>query len=120
MRVVNTLLAILFVVLAATHTQVSDAWQWVLLFGIMAILSVMAIFELYFAKVLVVLLVGLSAWCYFLFAEMNQSANPESYDFLFSPVAKVFFCVVVLIVFLYCSWRYALKRQEKQNGETKK
>jgi hypothetical protein len=108
MRLINSILTIVFVVLAATHVQAVDAWKWILLFGAMSILSVMAIFELFFNKVLVALLVGLAVWSYFLF--------PKGADvnLLYTDFAKVVLCLVVVIIFLIRSWWYGSRKASKQ------
>jgi len=108
MRLVNSILTILFIVLAATHIQVVDAWKWILLFGIMSILSVMAIFELFFNKVLLIMFVGLLAWSFFLFPKSDEM-NLLQTDF-----AKVLLCLLVLILFLLRSRWYNSRKAMKE------
>jgi hypothetical protein len=108
MRLVNSIFTILFIVLAATHIQVVDAWKWILLFGTMSILSVMAIFELFFNKILLVLLVGLLAWSFFLFPHGDEM-NLLQTDF-----AKVILCLLVIILFLLRSWWYNSRKSMKE------
>lgn len=98
MRQINSILSILFIALAATHTQVSDAWKWILLFGTMSVLSVMAIFELFFNKVLLILFACLVVWSYFLFPQ------GEEVRLLQTDFAKVVLCLLVIILFLLRSW----------------
>lgn len=108
MRLINSILTILFIVLAATHIQVVDAWKWILLFGIMSILSVMAIFELFFNKVLLIMFVGLLAWSFFLFPKSDEM-NLLQTDF-----AKVTLCLLVIILFLLRSRWYNSRKVMKE------
>ncbi|WKZ58075.1 MAG: hypothetical protein QY309_09355 [Cyclobacteriaceae bacterium] len=108
MRLINSILTVLFIVLAATHIQVVDAWKWVLLFGAMSVLSVMAIFELFFNKVLLIMFVGLLAWSFFLFPKSDEMSLLQT-DF-----AKVILCLLVLILFLLRSRWYNSKRARKE------
>lgn len=109
MRLINSILTILFIVLAATHIQVVDAWKWILLFGTMSILSVMAIFELYFIKILVALLTLILIWLIFLITNAHPALDFKS------PVSKVGFCVLILFMFLFRSWYNST--HSKRNGK---
>ncbi|MBX2969242.1 MAG: hypothetical protein KF803_07715 [Cyclobacteriaceae bacterium] len=104
MRLINSILTILFIVLAATHIQVVDAWKWILLFGAMSVLSVMAIFELFFKKALIAMIVGLIVWCLFEFPQTAEITQVLRSDFV-----KVFASLVVVVIFLFRSFWYDSK-----------
>jgi hypothetical protein len=114
MRIVNFLLAIMFLVFAAVQVNDPDPVLWILIYGAMAVLAVMAIFEFYPRYVplgLLVLLVGYSTvfipgvieWVHHdnkaaLFDDVAKMEHPyieESREFL-----GLMICVAVLIVYV--------------------
>lgn len=107
MRIFNFLLAVTFIVMASIHTQGTNAWLWILLFGTMAVFSVMAIFELYFDTILLASVIVLISFLFYLI--YNDPGNSD----LNSLIVKVGFCVLVLFIFLIRSKVYLSRNIDK-------
>jgi hypothetical protein len=114
MKIVNFLLAVMFLVFAFVQINDPDPIIWILIYGGMAVLSVMAIFDFYPRKVIIGLLILFLAYSTFFFSGVVEWLRSEKKAALFDDVAKMehlyieesreflglFICVIVLIVFV--------------------
>jgi hypothetical protein len=89
MRLLNFTLAILFLVFAFVQVNDPDPVVWILVYGLMAVLCVLAIFEFYPKKLLVGLLVVLAGFStIFLGGVTEWWASPQKAE-LFDDLAKM-------------------------------
>lgn len=113
MRVVNFVLAILFLVFAFVQVNDPDPLLWILIYGAMAVLAILAMFKIYPFKIILALLViyiGYSA--VFLEGVKEWWQQPDK-TALFDDVAKMQYpyveaareflglmiCVIVLVIY---------------------
>lgn len=89
MRVFNFLLALMFLVFAFLQVNDPDPVIWILLYGAMAVVCVMAIFESYNRKLLVALMMLYSVYCYFLWPGVSEWLQQEDRSVLFDDVMKM-------------------------------
>lgn len=117
MRIVNFLLAAMFLLFAFVQVNDPDPVIWILIYGIMAVFCIMAIFELYPKKFLIGVLIlyvlysfvyipGLAEWLrhdnkadlFDNIAKMEHLYIEESREFL-----GLFICIIVLSVYIFRS-----------------
>jgi hypothetical protein len=89
MRIVNFLLAVMFLLFAFVQVNDPDPLIWIVIYGTMAVLSVMAIFEYYPAKFLVGLLILLAGYSAVYFRGVLEWLQQEDKSALFDEVAKM-------------------------------
>lgn len=89
MRVFNFLLALMFLVFAFLQVNDPDPVIWILLYGAMSVVCVMAIFESYNRKLLVALMMLYSVYCYFLWPGVSEWLQQEDRSVLFDDVMKM-------------------------------
>ncbi len=123
MRIVNFILAIMFLTFAFVQINDPDPVIWILIYGAMAVLSVMAIFEFYPKKFIIGLLVLYAIYSFVFMPGVGEWLRKDNKAMLFDDIAKMQFpyieeareflglliCIIVLIVFLVRS-RRAVKR----------
>jgi len=128
MRILNTLLALMFMAFAFVQVNDPDPILWILIYGAMAAISVMAIFEFYVSKLMLVLGVGYLAYSALLFPGMKVWYNSSDRALLFDDLAKMQFpyieeareflglmiCLLVLAFYLFRS------RQRNARGQVVK
>lgn len=114
MKVFNLFLAVLFVVLAFLQINDPDPVIWIIIYGAMAVVCIMAAFGYYYIKILIAILIifiaygltflpGIMVWLKqddksMLFdniAKMQHAYIEESREFL-----GLFICIIVLIMHL--------------------
>jgi len=119
MRIVNFVLAIMFLLFAFVQLNDPDPVIWILIYGAMAVIAVLAIFEFYPKKVLIALIVlyvaystlyisGVAEWLHHdnkadLFDDVAKMEHPyieESREFL-----GLMICVAVLVLYLVLARR---------------
>jgi hypothetical protein len=119
MRIVSFVLAVMFLVFAFVQINDPDPLIWILIYGGMAVLSVMAIFNFYPKKVLIGLLLLFLAYSTLFFSGVIEWLRSDNKSALFDDVAKMenlyieesreflglFICIIVLIVFIIRSRR---------------
>jgi hypothetical protein len=121
MRIVNFVLAAMFLVFAFVQVNDPDPVIWILIYGIMAIFSIMAIFEFYPKKFLIGVLIlfvlyslvyipGLQEWL----SHGNKSAlfdNVAKMENLYIEESREFLglliCIIVLAFFLFRSRKFS-------------
>ena len=89
MRIVNFLLAAMFLVFAFLQINDPDPLIWILIYGAMAVVSVMAIFSFYPQKFLVVLLVAYLAYSVVYFDGVMEWLRKDNKSELFDDLAKM-------------------------------
>lgn len=89
MRIINFLLAFMFLVFAFLQVNDPDPVLWILIYGAMSVVCVMAIFESYNRKLLVALMMLFSVYCYFLWPGVSEWLRQEDKSVLFDDVMKM-------------------------------
>lgn len=124
MRIVNFILAIMFLLFAFVQINDPDPVVWILIYGAMAVLSIMAIFEFYPIKFTIGLLVLYVLYSIVYIPGVLEWLRQENKAMLFDDVAKMQYpyveeareflglliCIIVLIVFV------ARARRKKISG----
>ena len=114
MRIVNFILAVLFLLFAFVQINDPDPVLWILIYGAMAVLSIMAIFEFYPTKFTIGLLVLYALYGLVYVPGVLEWLRQDDKSMLFDDVAKMqypyveeareflglFICIIVLIVFV--------------------
>ena len=114
MRIVNFLLAVMFLGFAFVQINDPDPVIWILIYGAMAVTSIMAIFEFYPKKFLIGLLVVYLLYSIVFIPGVLEWLRQENKAVLFDDVAKMQYlyveeareflglliCIIVLIVYL--------------------
>lgn len=123
MRIVNFLFAIMFLVFAFVQINDPDPVIWILIYGSMAVLSIMAVFEFYPHKFLIGLLVLFVAYSIVYIPGVLEWLGHDNKSALFDDVAKMqhlyieesreflglMICIAVLVFYLYRSRRFSKK-----------
>lgn len=114
MKIVNLLLAVLFVVFAFLQINDPDPAIWILIYGAMAVMCVLAAFGYYYTKVLIAILVVFVAYSAMYWQSILRWLKADNKAMLFDDVAKMenlyieesreflglFICIVVVIMHL--------------------
>ncbi|HEY3405884.1 MAG TPA: transmembrane 220 family protein [Ohtaekwangia sp.] len=120
MRVVNFLLAVMFLLFAFLQLNDPDPVIWILIYGGMAVFCIMAMFEYYPKKVIIGVLVIFAGYSILYFDGVTAWLQSENKSELFDEVAKMrtwyveeareflglLICVLVLVVYWFRSLRY--------------
>jgi hypothetical protein len=121
MRIVNFLLAVLFLLFAFVQINDPDPVLWILIYGAMAVFSVMAIFEFYPKKFLIGILVLYVAYSIAFVPGVIEWLGHENKSALFDEVAKMehlyieesreflglMICVSVLVFYLFRARKFS-------------
>ena len=114
MRIVNFILAVMFLVFAFVQINDPDPEIWILIYGAMAVLSIMAIFNFYPKKFIIGLMVLYILYSFVYVPGVWEWLQQEDKSLLFDDVAKMQYpyveqareflglliCIIVLIVFV--------------------
>lgn len=114
MKVVNFLLAVMFLIFAFVQVNDPDPLIWILIYGAMAVVCVMAMFTYYPFRILVALLVAYLAYSAFYFDGVSEWIRQDNKADLFDDLAKMehwyieeareflglFICIIVLLFYL--------------------
>jgi amino acid transporter len=117
MRIVNFLLAAMFLVFAFVQVNDPDPAIWILIYGIMAVFCIMAIFEFYPKKFLIGVLVLYALYSLVYLPGLAQWLRSDNKADLFDNIAKMenlyieesreslglFICIIVLVFYLFRS-----------------
>lgn len=118
-RIVNFLLAVMFLVFAAVQINDPDPILWILIYGAMAVFAIMAIFEFYPRKILIGIIIVFVLYSLVYWQGVMEWARQEDKSLLFDDVAKMQYpyieeareflglliCIVVLAVYVIRSRR---------------
>ena len=119
MRIVNFLLAIMFLVFAFVQVNDPDPVIWILIYGIMAVFCIMAIFEFYPKKFMIGVLVLYALYSIVYLPGLAQWLRSDNKADLFDKKEKMenlyieesreslglFICIIVLVFYLVRSWK---------------
>ena len=123
MRILNSFLALMFLAFAFVQVNDPDPILWILIYGAMAVLSVMAIFEYYVPIVLYLLGVGYAVYLILLFPGMMDWFHSADRSLLFDDLAKMQYyyieeareflglmiCEIVLVFYIFLARALAKK-----------
>ena len=118
MKVLNLLLAALFLLFAFVQINDPDPALWILLYGLMAVACIFAAFGRYYPKVISVVLILYLALSFFYLPGVIEWLGSEHKSMLFDDIAKMqypyieesreflglFICIIVLVMHLL-TWR---------------
>lgn len=121
MRIVNFILAAMFLTFAFVQINDPDPVIWILIYGAMAVLSIMAMFEFYPEKFIIGLLVLFVIYSIVYFPGVIEWLRQDNKSLLFDDLAKMqhpyieeareflglLICIIVLIIFLIRSRKRA-------------
>jgi hypothetical protein len=119
MKVLNFILAVLFLLFAFVQVNDPDPVLWIAIYGSMAVLAVLAMFHIHPQKVLIVLLIVYVAYSLLYFPGVLEWLSRENKSELFDDIAKMdhqyiedtreflglWICIAVLIFYLIRSRR---------------
>jgi hypothetical protein len=89
MRILNSILALMFMAFAFVQVNDPDPILWILIYGIMAIVSVMAIFEYFIPALMYALALGYTVYLVILFPGVMDWYNSPDRSLLFDDIAKM-------------------------------
>lgn len=89
MRVVNFLLAVMFLIFAFLQLNDPDPIVWILIYGIMAVVCVLAMFEFYPRNALIILAVIYLLYSIYYFPGVKVWLSQDNKSQLFDNVAKM-------------------------------
>jgi hypothetical protein len=89
MRILNSILALMFMAFAFVQVNDPDPILWILIYGVMAIISVMAIFEYFIPALMYALGLGYLVYLVILFPGMMDWYNSPDRSLLFDDLAKM-------------------------------
>ena len=118
MKVLNLILAALFILFAFVQINDPDPVLWILIYGLMAVACILAAFGYYYPKVLAVLLMLYLVYSFFMIPGVFEWLSSEDRSLLFDDIAKMqhpyieeareflglVVCMLVLIMHLV-TWR---------------
>lgn len=115
MKVLNLVLAALFLLFAFVQINDPDPVLWILIYGLMAVACILAAFRYYYPTALVVLLVAYVAYSFIFVSGMIEWLRSEDRSLIFDDLAKMQYpyieesrefmglliCILVLVMHLF-------------------
>lgn len=112
MKIVNLFLAVMFVVFAFVQINDPDPVIWILIYGAMAVICVLAAFGYYYSKIMVAILIIYFAYSLTNLPSILEWLKQDDKSMLFDNIAKMqhlyieesreflglFICIIVLIM----------------------
>jgi hypothetical protein len=89
MRILNSVLALMFMAFAFLQLNDPDPILWILIYGAMAAVSVMAIFEYYIPRLMWAMAAGYIVYVVILFPGVMEWYNSPDRSLLFDDLAKM-------------------------------
>ena len=89
MKILNFLLAVMFLFFAFLQVNDPDPVLWILIYGSMAVVAILAMFEVYISKVILTLMVAFVAYSLFYIGGVRTWLAQEDKSALFDDVAKM-------------------------------
>lgn len=89
MRIVNFILAVMFLIFAFVQINDPDPVIWILIYGLMAVMCIMAIFEFYPTKVLVGVLAIFVLYSFVYIPGVIEWLTKDNKALLFDDIAKM-------------------------------
>lgn len=117
MRVVNFILAIMFLGFAFLQLNDPDPALWIIIYGVMAVFCIAAMFEVYSRKAILALMIIYAIYSLFYIKGLKEWLQQEDLSVLFDDLAKMEYpyieesreflglliCIIVLAFYLYRS-----------------
>lgn len=114
MKIVNLILAVMFLAFAFVQINDPDPILWILIYGFMAVICILDAYNYSSKLVMIVLLVGFSGYCIWLLPGMREWLAQDDKTVLFDDIAKMqhpyieesreflglLICIVVLAIHL--------------------
>lgn len=121
MKITNLILAAMFLLFAFVQINDPDPLLWIAIYGVMAVVCIMAAFRSYLKPLLWILLAGFIVYMVILWPGLNEWLHQEDKSVLFDEGMKMQFpyieesreflglliCVIVILVQLYRSRKAA-------------
>lgn len=125
MKIVNFILAVMFLVFAFVQINDPDPILWILIYGAMAAVCIMAIFEYYIPVLMAVLAAGYLIYCIVLWPGISVWLASDDKAMLFDDIAKMqnlyieesrefLGLVICLLALAFYAWRYLRVRKQNQ------
>ncbi len=89
MKIVNLLLAVMFLAFAFVQINDPDPVLWILIYGSMAVICILAAFKTYFRLVMILLLAGFVVYAYILLPGVVEWFAQDDRSVLFDDIAKM-------------------------------
>lgn len=89
MKILNLVLAVLFIVFAFVQINDPDPVLWILIYGSMAVACVLAAFSYYYPKVLAVMLIAFVAYSFVFLSGVIAWFRSDDKAMLFDDIAKM-------------------------------
>jgi hypothetical protein len=89
MKILNLLLALMFMAFAFVQVNDPDPIIWIVIYGVMAVTCILAAFGLYFRKAMWVMLAALAAYSLFYIGGVKEWLMSEDKAALFDELAKM-------------------------------
>jgi hypothetical protein len=89
MRILNYILAVMFLIFASLQVNDPDPIVWILIYGSMAVVCVMAAFEYYVPWLMIIQFVCYLIYCFILTPGLSEWLASPDRSLLFSEVAKM-------------------------------
>lgn len=113
-KIIHFTLAVMFLIFAFVQVNDPDPLLWIITYGTLAALSVMAAFDYFIPRIMLVLLVVLSAYAVTLFPAVREWLQQDDLSMLFDDNARssytfveesreflgLIICIVVLLIYL--------------------
>jgi hypothetical protein len=115
MKILNLVLAVLFVVFAFVQINDPDPVIWILIYGAMAVTCILAAFQRYYLAALIILLILFTGYSIVYFDGVREWLRSDDKSMLFDDLAKMQYpyieeareflglliCILVLIMHLF-------------------
>jgi hypothetical protein len=119
MKIVNFLLAIMFMIFAFLQLNDPDPVLWILIYGVMSVVCILGMFEFYPRKILIGLAIFYSLYSLYYWPGIKEWLGRDQKEQLFDNLAKMehpfieesreflglLICAVVLCFFIWRSYR---------------
>ena len=89
MKVVNLVLAAMFLLFAFVQVNDPDPALWILIYGSMAVVCIFAAFGRYYRVAFLILLAGFATYCFILLPGFTEWLRQENKSALFDDIAKM-------------------------------
>jgi hypothetical protein len=117
MRILHGILAVIFLLFSFLQLNDPDPYIWILIYGSMAVVCVLAIFRMYYPKIMIVMLIAFAAYSLVAYDGVVEWLKQDDKAVIFDDVAKMqypyieysreflglWICNLVLIGYLFAS-----------------
>jgi hypothetical protein len=89
MKIVNLVLAVMFLLFAFVQINDPDPVLWILIYGALAVICILAAFRTYYKIVMIILAIALAAYSVILFPGVTEWMAQPDRSILFDDIAKM-------------------------------